>query len=128
MKRRVRALPLLLLGAAGAVALSGCRDRAAVAAPAPLYDEVPVQYPLELWDQGVEGETVVRVRVTAEGGVDSVEVSRSSGHAAFDSAAVKGARQLRYRPATRGDKPIRIWAEVPVLFTQSDPAAAGGSP
>ena len=45
-------------------------------------------------------------------------VLEASGHAAFDSAAIAGARQLRFRPATRGGKRIEVWAEVPVHFSK----------
>jgi len=76
-----------------------------------------VEYPLELWDAGVEGETILRVLVSAEGAVDSVEVLESSGVARLDSAAVAGARALRFSPARQGDKRISVWAEVPVTFT-----------
>ena len=86
--------------------------------PEPLFDEVPVQYPLDLWDEGVEGQTLLRVRITEEGTVDSVEVRRSSGHAAFDSAALRGARSLRFEPARRGEDAVRVWAQVPVRFSR----------
>ena len=37
-----------------------------------LSGEVPIEYPLQMWDQDVEGETVLIVRVSATGTVDSV--------------------------------------------------------
>ncbi len=77
-----------------------------------------IEYPLELWDQGIEGMSLVKVRVNELGGVDSVLVVESSGHAAFDSAALQGARSLRFRPATRGGKRIEVWAQVPVHFSK----------
>ena len=46
---------------------------------------------LELWDSDIEGETLLRVRVTELGRVDSVEVIESSGQPAFDSAAIRSA-------------------------------------
>jgi protein TonB len=91
-----------------------------VAEPTPLYGEVPIEYPIDLWDADVEGETLLRVRVTEEGGVDSVEVVEASGYPAFDSAAVRGALQLRYSPARRDGRRISVWARVPVQFTKGD--------
>jgi TonB family protein len=108
-----RALGLLL--AALAV---GCAGDQEIERPAPLYGEVPIDYPLELWDQDVEGQTLLRVRVTEMGQVDSVVVMESSGHEAFDAAAIAGARTLRYRPARRNGKRIVVWAEVPVHFSK----------
>lgn len=108
---------------AGAVALAlllalGCGARGEVEEPVPLYGDVPVDYPTDLWDADVEGQTVLRVRVTETGGVDSVEVLEPSGYPAFDSAAVRGALRLQYRPARRGGRRITVWAEVPVHFTK----------
>jgi TonB family protein len=105
-------LGLALLGAAG------CARDQDLERPAPLYGEVPIDYPLELWDQDVEGETLLRVRVTDMGHVDSVVVLEPSGHEAFDSAAITGARDLLFKPARKNGKRIAVWAEVPVHFSK----------
>jgi TonB family protein len=97
---------------------SACAPDQEIERPAPLYGEVPIDYPLELWDEDVEGQTLLRVRVTDTGRVDSVQVLESSGHPAFDSAAIAGARDLRFRPARRDGKRIEVWAEVPVHFSK----------
>jgi TonB family protein len=97
---------------------AGCSGDGKIDQPAPLYGDIPIEYPLSLWDQDMEGETLLRVRVTDTGQVDSVQVLESSGHVAFDSAAVKGARDLRFSPARRGGKRIEVWAEVPVHFSK----------
>ena len=88
--------------------------------PTPLYGEVPIEYPVDLWDADVEGETLLRVRVTEEGAVDSVEVVEGSGYPAFDSAAVRGALQLRYSPARKNGRRLSVWARVPVQFTKGE--------
>ena len=104
-------LLLLLIGAA-------CGGEGEIEQPTPLYGEVPIEYPLHLWDQDMEGETILRVRVTDTGGVDSVEVLTSSGHEDFDAAAVTGARSLRFTPARKDGERIRVWARVPVQFAK----------
>ena len=73
---------------------------------------------MHLWDQDMEGETVLRVRVIDTGGVDSVEILESSGHPSFDSAAVEGARRLRFTPARQDGERIEVWAQVPVRFSK----------
>lgn len=97
---------------------AACASDGEIQQPAPLYGRVPIEYPIQLWDQDREGETLLRVRVTDMGTVDSVVVEKSSGYAAFDSAAVAGAKALRFRPARRNGKRIRVWADVPVDFSK----------
>lgn len=108
-----RALALVVAGAA-----SACGGEGEIEQPAPLYGDIPIEYPLHLWDQDMEGETLLRVRVTDTGAVDSVEVVESSGHADFDEAAVDGARSLRFTPARKDGERIRVWARVPVHFSK----------
>ncbi len=80
----------------------------------------PFQYPEELWDEGIKGETTLKLLVTEQGAVDSVRVERSSGHAAFDTAAVQGARLLRFEPARRGEDPVPVWVLLPVQFNMTN--------
>jgi len=101
-----------------AFVLFGCGPPEDVENPVPLYGDVPIEYPLRLWDADVEGETLLRIRVTETGSVDSVEVFETSGYPAFDSAAVRGALQLRYSPARQNGKRVEVWAKVPIQFTK----------
>lgn len=91
--------------------------------PTPLYGDVPIEYPVHLWDQGIEGETLLRVRVDDMGWVDSVEVVQGSGHAALDSAALVGARDLRFTPGRKKGKRVSMWANVPVQFSRRPPSS-----
>ena len=79
-----------------------------------------------MWDQDIEGQTLLRVRVTEMGRVDEVEVMQSSGHAALDTAAVRGARALRFQPARRNGRRIEVWAQVPVEFSKRARPGGGG--
>ena len=114
--------------ALGAMAALGCGGDAEIEKPTPLFTRSPVEYPLELWDQDVEGSTLVRVLVNEEGGVDSAMVMESSGHSALDSAAVHGALSMEFDPATKEGEPLRVWARVPVHFSKdAQPATPGGT-
>jgi len=110
----------LRASAVGALVVASvtCGGEGEIEQPTPLFGEVPIEYPLHMWDQDMEGETLIRVRVSDVGVVDSVEVFQSSGYAAFDSAAVAGARKLRFTPARRDGERIAVWAEVPVYFSK----------
>jgi TonB family protein len=105
----------LKLVMASLVALSACAEELPETAPRQL-EGSPFHYPEDLWDAGVEGETVLRLYVNEAGSVDSVRVEKGSGHAAFDSSAVLGARDLRFEPATRGTEPMGAWVLLPVQF------------
>jgi protein TonB len=85
------------------------------------------QYPEELWDAGVEGRTVLRILITAQGMVDSARVETPSGYAAFDSAALAGTGALRFDPARRDGTPVRKWVLLPVEFDITPPADSAQS-
>ena len=119
--RRIPALGVALL-------LGGCVGEGAVVRPQVLGGEETVAYPIALWDAGVEGATTLRVRVTEEGTVDSIEVAEPSGHPGLDSAAVSGVRTLRFEPGRLRRRPTRMWATLPVLFSRRvAPPDAGGA-
>jgi TonB family protein len=99
----------------GCLAVS-CQQPEPIAQPLIMPDPSPFRYPLALWDQRVTGETVLLVHVTREGKVDGVRVFNGSGHADFDSAAVTGARKLRFVPGKRGTRPVDMWTKLPVRF------------
>ncbi len=106
-----------------ALALAACGDDAPLVHPAPVEAPSPFQYPVALWDRGLQGETVILAHVTEDGAVDSARVSRSSGRAAFDSAAVEGALRLRFVPAHRGGDRVAMWVKLPVRFSRDSAAA-----
>lgn len=126
----VRAIRLCA-GVAATCVVAACGGDMEIEQPTPLFAEVPIEYPLHMWDQDMEGQTLLRVRVSDTGQVDSVEVMETSGYASFDSAAVAGARDLRFTPARRDGKRISVWAEVPVHFSKRprpDTLGVPGSP
>ncbi len=114
----------LWIPALGALYLAACARDADVEGPALLGDALPIEYPLEMWDRGIEGETVLQVRVNEAGVVDSVAVFESSGHQSLDSAAATGARAMRFDPGRRRGRDVPVWLRIPVRFSrQSDPGS-----
>jgi periplasmic protein TonB len=68
----------------------------------------PVEYPVPLLEQGIEGRVLLRLYADSFGVLvpDSTRVSESSGYPALDSAAVRGAAGLRFSPALRHGRPV----------------------
>ena len=122
------------LAAALAVALAACGRSGGADAkpgtemPVATNGESPFQYPADLFDQGVEGEVRLRLFVDARGKVvaESTRIASSSGTPAFDSAAVRGAADLRFAPARREGKAVGMRFYQPVIFRR--PSAPQGSP
>ncbi len=110
----------LLRAALLALAVAGCARERPPETPPRQITASPFQYPEELWDEGVEGETMLRIFVTNQGAVDTVRVEKTSGYEAFDSAAVQGAQVLRFEPARRGEEPVGTWVLLPVQFDMAN--------
>src|SRR5690606_29348 len=118
--RRVSRLSLVLL-----LLAAGCAGDEPLQRPSPLFTGSPVQYPVELGDRGIEGETILLIHITAMGVVDSATVYQSRRYRQLDSVPVAGAYQLRFTPRPRADKRVPAWARLPVRFTRDGGAAAG---
>lgn len=113
-------------GLLGALALTACGGSdQPVQLPVPAVGENPIEYPVSMWDQRVEGKTVLMVRVNEFGNVDSVYVDTTSTHPALDSAALSGVRKLQFTPARRGEHAITMWIRFPVRFTRDSVASMG---
>jgi TonB family protein len=108
-------------------ALGGCEEAEPITPPRQLPGS-PFHYPEELWDAGVEGETVLRLWVNPVGAVDSVRVEQTSDYPAFDSAAVNGARDLQFEPARQGQGTVGTWVLLPVQFDLPGSDSAGVVP
>lgn len=119
------------VGARGCAALlliaAACGGEEAVQEPVLMPDAAPIEYPVGLWDRQVQGETEVLIHVDEAGGVDSALISQTSGYAEFDSAAVSGARRLRFSPGRRGDRRIAMWTRIPIRFAQDSTATIGAA-
>lgn len=115
----IRSIRVAALGIAVVGALSACGERAPDTPPRQLSSS-PFHYPEELWDAGVEGETMLEIHVSRSGSVDSARVHETSGHEEFDSAAVRGVAGLRFEPARRGDDSVAVTVLLPVQFHLPD--------
>jgi protein TonB len=78
----------------------------------------PVRYPQALLDQGIEGRVLLRLYVDSTGTLvpDSTRLAESSGYPALDSAAMAGAKELKFSPALLQGRPIAAPFLQPVQF------------
>lgn len=63
-----------------------------------------------------EGKVLLRVRVSAAGHAESVEIKHSSGFPRLDQAAEEVVSRWRFVPARRGDEAVAAWVQVPITF------------
>ena len=59
---------------------------------------------------------LLHVLVDAQGGVQRVDVARSSGHVALDEAAREAVRASRFRPVVKDGRAVAAWGFVPIAF------------
>lgn len=87
-------------------------------APRLISTDLPFRYPVALYARKVQGNVLLRLFIDADGTAtpDSTRIEASSGYPALDSAALTGARELRFVPAKlRGDAlPLEVM--FPVYF------------
>lgn len=92
--------------------------------------ELPFHYPGALYARKLQGNVTLRLFVDANGRAvpESTKVEETSGQAAFDSAAVSGARDLRFVPAKLHGEPMGMTILFPVYFRHPEaPAVPGDS-
>lgn len=78
-------------------------------------DSQPI-YPSRLLLRKIEGSALIRVLVGTDGRVRQAMVV-SATHPDFGNAAVKQAMKAwRFKPATRGGKPVEDWVTLPISF------------
>jgi TonB family protein len=81
-------------------------------------------YPRLLQDSGVGGTINLLIWVDSLGVPDLIQFSGSSGNRSLDRAAMRAARELRFRPAQRDGTPVGTWVEFAVHFVP--PVREGG--
>lgn len=88
-----------------------------IPATAVSYLEPPAPvYPLASKRLRETGEVLVRVEIGADGRARQALVSRSSGHARLDNAALTAVRAARFRPYTENGVALVVWSTVPIQF------------
>jgi TonB family protein len=96
--------------------------------PVAVNPDVPVNYPVALYQQGIEGRVLLKLFVDSTGQLDddSIKVAESSGYPAFDSAAVAAAPKLRFAPGRHDGVAVSMSFSQPIVFKH--PQSAGVTP
>jgi protein TonB len=77
----------------------------------------PPVYPIPALEQGLEGRTVVRAKVSRTGTVLTTAIAQSSGSALLDAAAEEAVRRWTFQPALRFGLAVEMEVGVPVVFS-----------
>ncbi|MGI8508311.1 MAG: energy transducer TonB [Gemmatimonadaceae bacterium] len=96
--------------------------------PVMLNKDMPFRYPPALYAEKVQGNVTLRLYVDTAGAVvnDSTKVVESSKSAMLDSAAIIGARELRFACARLHGAPMPVSILFPVYFRHPEaPPPAG---
>ncbi len=65
---------------------------------------------------GLEGRVLLGVLINEAGSVEEVRILKSSSSTVLDSAALETAYTFKFAPAILGNRPVKIWANLPVEF------------
>lgn len=75
-----------------------------------------VAFPPDVQDGGPGGSVELYLFVNEEGRVEDTRISRSSGVAALDDAALTTAAIHRFSPALNRDEAVPVWVKMPLTF------------
>ncbi len=97
-------------------------------APSMLNTELPFRYPAAMYARRVQGNVTLRLHLDRDGLVraESTRIEEPSGHPALDSAALKGAQELRFVPAKLRGEPMAATVLFPVYFRHPEAAPLPG--
>ncbi len=77
--------------------------------PSPEYPEMAIFL-------GYQGNSVIRIKVSAKGSSEGVEVLSSSGHKMLDESALKALKKWRFTPSKQGNKAIASSVVITVSY------------
>lgn len=87
------------------------------AAPKLIKDSVDLKYPIQAYDENIEGKVLLRMYIDEEGKVRQAKIYRSSGYDILDSAALDVAESARFRPGRINGEVQGMWLTWPLVYT-----------
>jgi len=95
---------------------SGGKHRPIIIQPKLLFTKEALSYPVEAFNLGIEGTTVIRLMVDTEGNITESTIFESSGSPLLDQAALQMVNSSVYEPGTIDGDPALFELHVPVNF------------
>lgn len=84
--------------------------------PKLLFTKEPLAYPVEAYNLGIEGKTVVKIMIDPEGDISESTILESSGSHVLDESALKMVKSSVYEPGTIDGVPGEFELHIPVHF------------
>jgi protein TonB len=78
--------------------------------------QVRPRYPESARRAGVQGTTLLKLRVLENGRVGDVMIEQSAGHRDLDNAAAEAVKKWLFEPARMGKEAVAVWVLLPVKF------------
>lgn len=96
--------------------------------PVLINTDLPFRYPAALYARKVQGNVTLSLYIDQDGRViaDSTRVEEPSGYPALDSAAITGARDLRFVPAKLHGDAMPVSVLFPVYFRHPEASPLPG--
>jgi TonB family protein len=73
-------------------------------------------YPKALRDHGVSGTALIWVLVDRDGSVLTTKVNKTSGQPEIDEAAMRVAKEMKFKPALNNGDPVAVWIQMPIAM------------
>ena len=84
--------------------------------PKLLFTKEPLAYPVEAFNLGIEGRTVIKLMIDPEGNIREATILESSGSHVLDESALRMAKSSVYEPGTIDGVPGEFELHIPVQF------------
>src|SRR4030042_4888418 len=77
-------------------------------------------YPESAKNEGVQGQTIVKALIEADGSIETAEISSSSGNELLDNAALTAVLVSSFKPAPHKGQSVKVWVNIPIKFILKD--------
>lgn len=86
-------------------------------------DELPrikfqeaITYPPRARKMNIEGRVILNLLIDKSGAVEKIKIVEAQPANVFEKAAVDSVRRWRFEPATYKNRPVKVWATLPLDF------------